>query len=262
MTVALITGATGGLGRALAHEHAKRGGDLILVGRNQMKLASLKAQLHVAYPLVLIETIQADFAKGGQVQQVFDAVQTLGWQVDYLINNAGFGGQGKFISREKEADLTMLRVNAAVPTAFMKLFLPLMVKQGYGHVLNVSSAAAFFPGPEMAEYYATKAYLTSLGNAIWQEMKATRVTVTTLMPGPMETGFATAGDLTTTKLFKPGTGADPALIAKVGYKGMLAGKLNVVAGLPSWAKVSAKLYPLLPKRLVLKVIENLQTKKK
>lgn len=88
MTVALITGATGGLGRALAHEHAKRGGDLILVGRNQMKLASLKAQLHVAYPLVLIETIQADFAKGGQVQQVFDAVQTLGWQVDYLINKA------------------------------------------------------------------------------------------------------------------------------------------------------------------------------
>lgn len=207
---------------------------MILVARNEMKLASLVADLQHQCPASRVATVTADFAKGHTAAQVYQEVQGFDWPVDYLINNAGFGGQGKFIDRSLAADLTMLRVNAAVPPELMKLFLPGMVKRGRGRVLNVSSSAAFFPGPEQAEYFATKAYLTSLGNALWQEMRTTGATVTTLMPGPIETGFAAAGHLMATKLFAPGTGADPAVIAKAGYAGMLQGKLNVVAGLPWW----------------------------
>lgn len=257
MSNALITGDTGGLGQEFARYHASLGGDLILVGRNQAKLASLKAELVARYG-VRVATIQADFAKGHSAQHLWEEVQELGWQVDILINNAGFGGQGKFIDRSLAADTAMLTVNAQVPTELMKLCLPGMMRRGHGRVLNVSSSAAFFPGPNQAEYFATKAYLTSLGNALWEEMQDTGVTVTTLMPGPVETGFSAAGHLQATRLFAPGTGVDPAGVAQAGYEGMLRGKLNVVAGLPLWMQGAAKLSPLLPKRLALKVIADLQ----
>lgn len=110
-----------------------------------MKLASLVADLQHQCPASRVATVTADFAKGHTAAQVYQEVQGFDWPVDYLINNAGFGGQGKFIDRSLAADLTMLRVNAAVPPELMKLFLPGMVKRGRGRVLNVSSSAAFFP---------------------------------------------------------------------------------------------------------------------
>lgn len=147
MTVALITGATGGLGRALAFEHDRHGGDLILVARNEMKLASLVADLQHQCPASRVATVTADFAKGHTAAQVYQEVQGFDWPVDYLINNAGFGGQGKFIDRSLAADLTMLRVNAAVPPELMKLFLPGMVKRGRGRVLTSRHQRPFSRGP-------------------------------------------------------------------------------------------------------------------
>ena len=133
---------------------------------------------------------------------IFDTCKLNGWSVDYLINNAGFGGQGDFArERTMEDDLSMIAVNIATPTRLCKLFLPEFIKRGSGKVLNVSSTAAVMPGPLQAVYYATKSYLTSFSNALWRELKGTGVTVTALMPGAMETGFAKTGGLTETKLF-------------------------------------------------------------
>ena len=218
--VALITGATGGLGRALALEHVRHGGDVILVARHAAKLQALSAELRRVAPGQQVESVVVDFTAANAAQQVFAAVQALGWPVDYLINNAGFGGGSAFVTRSAARDLAMVQVNATVPTALLKLFLPGMVACGHGRVLNV----AWFPGTEQATYFATKAYLASLGNALWYELKPLGIGVTTLLPGPIETGFAQAGQLTRTRLFAPGTGVDPQIVARVGYAGFYFGR--------------------------------------
>ena len=239
--VALITGATGGLGRALALEHVRHGGDVILVARHAAKLQALSAELRRVAPGQQVESVVVDFTAANAAQQVFAAVQALGWPVDYLINNAGFGGGGAFVTRSAARDLAMVQVNATVPTALLKLFLPGMVARGHGRVLN----AAWFPGPEQATYFATKAYLASLGNALWYELKPLGIGVTTLLPGPIETGFAQAGQLTRTRLFAPGTGVDPQIVARVGYAGMMRGKRQVIVGMAWWMRWAAQCYSVL-----------------
>ena len=239
--VALITGATGGLGRALALEHVRHGGDVILVARHAAKLQALSAELRRVAPGQQVESVVVDFTAANAAQQVFAAVQALGWPVDYLINNAGFGGGSAFVTRSAARDLAMVQVNATVPTALLKLFLPGMVARGHGRVLN----AAWFPGTEQATYFATKAYLASLGNALWYELKPLGIGVTTLLPGPIETGFAQAGQLTRTRLFAPGTGVDPQIVARVGYAGMMRGKRQVIVGMAWWMRWAAQCYSVL-----------------
>ena len=205
-----------------------------------------------------VESVVVDFTAADAVQRVFAAVQALGRPVDYLINNAGFGGGGAFVTRSAARDLEMVQVNATVPTALLKLFLPGMVACGHGRILNVASAAAWFPGPEQATYFATKAYLAALSNALWYELKPLGIRVTTLLPGPIETGFAQAGQLTRTRLFAPGTGVDPHTVARAGYAGLLAGKRQVIVGVAWWMRWAARCYPWLPKWWVLAVIAALQ----
>lgn len=135
-----------------------------------------------------------------------------------------------------------------------------MVARGHGRVLNVASAAAWFPGPEQATYFATKAYLAALSNALWYGVKplGIRIRVTTLLPGPIETGFAQAGQLTQTRLFAPGTGVAPQIVARVGYARIMRRKRQVIVGVAWWMRWAAQCYPWLPKRLVLAVIAALQ----
>lgn len=153
---------------------------------------------------------------------IYDTCKKNGWQIDILINNAGFGGQGDFTrERSMEQDLSMIAVNIETPTRILKLFLQDMVKRGSGKVLNVSSTAAVMPGPLQAVYYATKAYVTSWSNSLWRELKGTGVTVTTLMPGAMDTGFAKIGGLTDTKAFAHTVKPDK--VAEDGYNGMMKG---------------------------------------
>ena len=123
---------------------------MILVARKATKVHALAAELHQVAPGQQVESVVVDFTAADATQQVFAAVQALGWPVDYLINNAGFGGGSAFVTRSAARDLAMVQVNAAVPTALLKLFLPGMVARGHGRVLNVASAAAWFPGPEQA----------------------------------------------------------------------------------------------------------------
>lgn len=251
----LITGATGGLGREFTKRFAAQGNDLVLVGRNPQKLATLKADIETAYT-VTATTLAVDFTDERAAEQIYQQVTDQGITVTDLVNNAGLGGQGAFVDRTLDQDVNMMRVNMLVPTKLMKLFLPDFVKRGSGRVLNVSSSAALIPGPLQAEYYATKAYVTSLSNAIAYEVKDTGVTVTTLMPGAIETGFAQAGGLTQTKMFAHG--AQPADVAQAGYTAMQAGKLNAFAGLSALQRPFVGLMPLLPKRAIMGFVASQQ----
>ena len=198
---ALITGSYGGLGTCFVELHAATHGDVILVGRSKEKLEQQKQYAEKTYS-VSAHIISVDLSTEDAAQFIFDTCKLNGWSVDYLINNAGFGGQGDFArERTMEDDLSMIALNIATPTRLCKLFLPEFIKRGSGKVLNVSSTAAVMPGPLQAVYYATKSYLTSFSNALWRELKGTGVTVTALMPGAMETGFAKTGGLTEMKLF-------------------------------------------------------------
>nr|WP_298050857.1 SDR family oxidoreductase [uncultured Lachnoanaerobaculum sp.] len=256
---ALLTGSYGGLGSCLAKIHAKRGGDLILVGRSIKKLEEQKIELQKKYN-IQIECIEADLSNEDAPQAIYDECKKNGWNVDYLINNAGFGGQGDFTrERTLDQDIQMMRVNMETPTRLMKLFLPDMVKRGSGKVLNVSSTAANMPGPLQAVYYATKAYLTSVSNAIWRELKGTGVTVTALMPGAMQTGFIQAGGLDKTPLFAHAV--DPMAVAMAGYVGMLKGKLNVISGLAGVQKLGYPLMPIMPKTPMLDFVYEQQKTK-
>ncbi len=253
---ALITGSYGGLGTCFVSIHAEKGGDLILVGRSRVKLEAQAKEVEEKYH-VTVHTIAADLSAPEAAQNIYDTCKGNGWTVDVLINNAGFGGQGDFTrERTMEQDMSMIAVNIETPTRLMKLFLPDMMGRGGGRVLNVSSTAAIMPGPLQAVYYATKAYVTSVSNAIWRELQGTGVTVTALMPGAMRTGFANTGGLADTKLFS--NAVDPRRVALDGYNGMLKGELNVISGLPGMQKPMMSLAPLFPKKSMLDFVYNQQ----
>lgn len=253
---ALITGATGGLGKEFIKVFAGKGTDLILVGRNPQKLETLQKQVTKDYR-VKVNTIAVDFTNDDAAETIYNETKKLGIQVDYLVNNAGLGGQGTFLKRSFDQDINMAKVNMMVPTKLMKLFLPEMVKRNSGRVLNVSSSAALISGPLQAEYYATKAYFTSLSNAVWYELKDTNVSVTGLMPGTMDTGFAKAGGLTDTKMFA--NGVSPRKVAQEGYQAMLKGKMNVFAGLPGWQRPFVW---VMPKKATMGFVASQQSTKK
>lgn len=253
---ALITGSYGGLGTCFADIHAGLGGDLILVGRSKGKLEVQAKEVIDKYH-VKVNIIDVDLSLPEAAQTIYDTCKENNLGVDILINNAGFGGQGDFTrKRSMEQDMSMIAVNIETPTRLMKLFLPDMVKKRKGRVLNVSSTAATMPGPLQAVYYATKAYLTSVSNAIWRELRGTGVTVTALMPGAMQTGFAAAGGLNDTKLFA--NAIAPKQVAIEGYKGMLKGEINVISGLPGLWRPLISLVPMFPKKTMLNFIYEQQ----
>jgi hypothetical protein len=253
---ALITGSYGGLGTCFVNIHAGKGGNLILVGRSQKKLDEQAESVKKQYG-VEVHTIAVDLASPEAAQMIYDTCKDNGWTIDYLINNAGFGGQGDFArERTMEQDMSMIAVNIETPTRLCKLFLPDFINRGSGKVLNVSSTAATMPGPLQAVYYATKAYVTSWSNALWRELQGTGVTVTALMPGAMQTGFANAGGLADTKLFA--NAVDPTAVAQDGYNGMMKGALNVTSGLPGWQKPMMTLAPMFPRKTMLNFVYNQQ----
>lgn len=252
--VALITGASSGIGKELANIHAFNGQDLIIVARNQERLENLKSELEIKHK-VKVMIIVKDLSEAEAPKEIFNEVKQAKIDVQYLINNAGFGGQGKFHERAWERDLAMINLNIVALSALTRLFLPGMVKRNCGRILNVSSTASLMAGPLQAVYFATKAYVTSFSNAIAEELSDTAVTVTALLPGATATEFAKAGDLEKTDLFKYTASASS--VAADGYNGMLKGKLNVVSGLTTYQKIMIGLIPVLPKKVALKQVRKL-----
>jgi short-subunit dehydrogenase len=252
---ALITGASSGIGKELATIHAERGGDLILVARRKEKLEALKQELEDKYKVNVV-LISKDLTQLSAPQEIYDELKSKGVQVDYLINNAGFGGHGKFHERSLEDDLAMINLNVVALTLLTKLFLPEFVERNSGKVLNVSSTASFMPGPLQAVYFATKSYVTFLSNAIAEELYDTKITVTNLMPGATETEFAKVSQMDKTDLFEKTVSAYS--VALDGYNGMLEGKLDVVSGLKPMQKVMMRMIPFTPKKMILKQVREMQ----
>lgn len=253
--VALITGASSGIGKEMAYIHAERGGDLVVVARRVEKLNALKADIEGKYQ-VKVMIIVKDLTEPNAAEEVYQTTKADNIDVQYLINNAGFGGRGKFHERDWAQDLAMINLNIVALTALTRFYLPDFVARNSGKILNVSSTASLLPGPLQAVYYATKAYVTSFSNAIAEELHDTKVTVTALLPGATETEFAQTSGMDKTELFKQTFSAKE--VAQAGYNGMLAGKLDVMAGLSFVQKMMMATIPLTPKKILLPQVRKMQ----
>jgi short-subunit dehydrogenase len=255
MTTALITGASSGIGFDLAHLFARDGHDLVLVARSEAKLRELARVLEGRHG-IRAQVIVADLARPDAPAEVWKSVTS---EVDILVNNAGYGLGGKFVDNDLITELEMIQVNIAALTHLTKLFVRPMVERGRGRIMNVASTAAFQPGPLMAVYYATKAYVLSFSEALAEELGGSGVTVTALCPGPTETGFAQAAEMTTSRLFRMMKPASSMDVARAGYAGLLRGRRLVIPGLMN--KMLAQSVRVSPRRLTTKVTRALQERR-
>src|SRR6266403_224316 len=212
---ALVTGASSGIGRELAKCFAADGCRLILVARKRNALNSLADELRKLHQ-TQSEVFTADLARPDAASRIFQHTEANGTKIDVLVNNAGFGAQGRFAELPVERQLEMLQVNITALTQLTRLFLPGMIARRRGGVLNVASTASFQPGPGMAVYYATKAYVLSFSEAVAEELRHSGVTVTALCPGPTRTDFAATADVGNSRLFAAFGIADAADVAEFG----------------------------------------------
>jgi uncharacterized protein len=226
---ALITGASGGIGLELAKIFASKGTNLIIVSRNVIELSKLKSEL-VEKHKIYVEEIVMDLSIPGSAKQVFEEVKSLSFDVDYLINNAGFGDYGFFHESDWDKQERMINVNMLALTHLTRLFLPEMVKRKSGKIMNVASTAAFQPGPLMSVYYASKAYVLFFSEAIANELEGTGVTVTALCPGPTKSGFQKAANVEHSKMLNAKSIPTSKKVAEYGYKAMMKGKRVAVHG--------------------------------
>lgn len=225
---ALITGSTSGIGKAFADKMAKEGYHLVLVSRNADKLHTQSEYLQRNYNIE-IYTIACDLADSDSAEMIFKKLQYLDIDIQVLINNAGFNEFGSFLKTNSENELNMMKLHMFFATKMMKLFLPSMVKNGYGRVLNVGSIGSYIPCPYNAVYSATKSYILSVSESISAELKNTGVTITTLCPGSTRTEFASKANMEETLLFKIFV-MSPEKVADIGYRAMIKGKVSVIAG--------------------------------
>jgi short-subunit dehydrogenase len=186
---ALITGSSGGIGEEFANQLAKRGVNLVLVARRAEKLEQLRATLTGRHPDLVVDVIAADLAEPGSAADLATKIGDLGRRIDILINNAGVGLHGKFVGQDPDTNAAQIQLNCGTLVDLTARFLPSMTAAGHGVVINVASTAAFQPTPGMAVYGATKAFVLSFSEALWQECKDTGVKVLALCPGATETEF-------------------------------------------------------------------------
>lgn len=251
----LVTGASSGIGEELARIHAERGGDLVIVARSKDRLNALKTEFEKQHS-VKVAVFAVDLTKPDAPAKLYKKVRDAGIEIDYLANNAGFGGQGKFHERDWEQDLAMINLNIVALTALSRLFLPDFIACNSGRILNVSSTASLLPGPLQAVYFATKAYVTSFSNALVGELGDTNVTVTALLPGATETGFAKTAGLENTDLFAKAFTARS--VAEDGYQAMLDGKMDIISGLTFSQKMMMRSLPFTPKKILLGQVRKMQ----
>lgn len=254
---ALITGASSGIGLDLARLMAPNF-DLIVTARNQVELEKLARELEAQHGNH-VHVIPADLARPEAPNEIFAEIERRSLTVDVLINNAGFGAYGAFAQSDPQRDLEMIQVNISALTALTRLALPDMLERKRGRIMNVASTAGFQPGPLMAVYYATKAYVISFSEAIANELKGSDVSITCLCPGPTATQFAERANMEKSRLFKFGS-MSSADVARAGYKGMMAGKTLVVPGLMN--KTLAFSVRFSPRKLVTAISRSLQERAK
>jgi uncharacterized protein len=252
---ALITGASSGIGWELAKLFAADKSNLVLVARRRENLDQLAAEVHDAQG-VEARVLSADLADPTAPQTIFDQLARDGVLVDVLVNNAGFGAVGPVSEVPLQRQLDMIAVNVTALTHLTRLFLPGMINRRRGGILNVGSTAGFQPGPNMAVYYATKAYVLSFTEALAEELLGTGVTATCFAPGPTATGFAAAAEMEESLLFRMGVmSAESA--ARIGYHGFRRGRVIAISGLTN--RLGAFAVRLAPRKLVRKITKRLQS---
>lgn len=258
MKTALITGASFGIGYELAKIFAREKFNLILVARNLDKLNQLKAKINNSE--IQIITIQKDLTNPLAPQELFDHIKQLNLNVDILVNNAGFGLLGPFIELDLKTQLEMIQLNITSLVHLTYLFLPQMIERKNGKIMNVASTAAFQPGPNMAIYYATKAFVLSFSEALYAELKPKGITVSALCPGPTKTEFQKRARMENINLERskllPYMSAEK--VAQVGFDGLVKGKRVIIPGFLN--KLGTKLVKLFPKSFVLAVIKKFNTR--
>ncbi len=243
---ALVTGASSGLGAEYARLFARDKADVILVARRRDRLEALAAELRSALG-VSAHVVAADLGAANGVEQVLDEIARLGVEIDYLVNNAGFGTTGAFADLDPGRELDMIRVNVAAPVALTRALLPKMLVRKYGRILNIGSTAGFQPGPFMAVYYASKGFVNLFSEALAYELRGTGVTVTVSCPGATATEFAGIAGNDRSRLFRMGR-ASSKVVASEGYRAMMAGRPMVVHGFKN--KLAVQMLRISPRATV------------
>lgn len=256
---ALITGASGGIGYELAKVFAINGHNLILVARSIDKLQRIQTELSQTYDIqVVIEDY--DLSRPESPTELFGQLHHQGLTVDVLVNNAGFGDYGPFADSDWSRQGALLQLNMVTLTHLTRLFLPLMLKRGYGKILNVASTAAFQPGPFMAAYYASKSYVMSFTEALAHEVKGTGITATVLCPGPTRgTDFQTRANLSDIDFFKQLKLPEAADVAQFGYDALERNQVVAVHGIFNRLLVFTN--RIMPRRTVTNAVGQLQAPK-
>jgi len=250
-TYTLITGASGGIGRDLAMLAAADGKNLILAARSVDKLEQLAETIQKTNTVDVV-TIHVDLSDDAGVNSLISTISKQNLQIDTLINNAGFGDFGDFAKADLSKNMEMIRLNISALTQLSYFVLQGMMKTGKGKILNVASTAAFMPGPGMAVYYASKAYVLSFSEALARELKGSGITVTALFPGPTDTSFAATAGLGKSLMHRILPPATSMHVAKAGYKAMTKGKVIEIPGFTN--KLSVLTPRFTPRRMVRNMI--------
>ncbi len=254
---ALITGASSGIGYEIAKILAKDSDILVLVSRKRERLLEVKRELE-NYAPVSVKVIVKDLSQPGAVEDIYRELESEKISVDILINNAGVGHLGSFTETDWRHDADIIATNITALTHMTKLFVKDMIARKKGRIMNVASTAAFQPGPLMAVYYASKAYVLSFSEAIANELRGTGVTITALCPGPTATNFAKVADMERSKLFMLKPPASAMDVAHYGYDAMMKGKTVAVHGAVN--KIIAFSVRLSPRKLLSLISRRLNEK--
>lgn len=250
---ALVTGASSGIGAEFARILASKGYPLVLVARREENLRALARELESAHGMAT-RVLVSDLSVGGAAEALWRQVEEAGLEIGVLINNAGFGDHGSFSQADWDRTHQMLQLNIVALTALTRFALPPMLARGEGYILNVASTAAFQPGPGMAVYFATKAYVLSFTEALWSELQGSGVVATTLCPGPTQSEFFTAANMGSKSMAKRKLPSSRE-VADLGLRGMFAGKRTVIHGFAN--RVLAASNRFVPRGAVLSVTRKM-----
>ncbi len=250
--LALVTGASSGIGEALAQRIAADGVDLILVARREDRLRALAADLPVEAHVVPL-----DLTERGAPEALMAEVARYGRPIDVLVNNAGFGHAGPFTKEPLEPQVGMVDLNIRALVELSHRVLPALIERRHGGILNVASTAAFLPGPYVSVYYATKAFVLSLSEALTEEVRGSGVTITALCPGPTTSEFGAVSGMENTRLFRRLKRMTSPEVADAGWAGFKAGKRVVIPGVQN--RLSSIITRHGPRRMLLPIVRHLQS---
>lgn len=255
--LALITGASSGIGMELAKIMARKGHDLILVARRKEAMETLAVELRETHA-ISVTVFEKDLSRPAASQELYTDIKAADLEVSILVNNAGFGYKANFVDAPQQSSLDMLQLNITSLTDLTRLFLPDMIARKRGKLMHVGSTGSFSPIPTMSVYGATKAYVLSFNDALSEELRGTGVTTTVLCPGATITGFGKHADVETSFMFRF-TAMTADTVARQAYNAMMKGKRRIITGL--FNKLMVLSIPFVPSGMLLKMSKILMSGK-